>query len=67
MRTKKAQEVFKMSDGGFHDRSGQKLSKEQIVKNQTDDGRLLDVQWDSRHHVSPSYFNDKNKSYFQVS
>ena len=44
VRTKKAQYDFKMSDGGFHDRSGQKMSKEQIVKNQTVDGRLLDAQ-----------------------
>lgn len=35
-----------------------------IARKQTDDGALaLDV-WDNRHHVSPSHFNAKNKSYF---
>ena len=67
IRTKKASEVFSMGEGNFQDRQGFKVTKEQIVKNQTDDGRLVDIDWNNRHHVNPSFFNSTNKSYYQVS
>lgn len=67
VRTKKASEVFQMGEGNFQDRQGFKVTKEQIVKNQTDDGRLVDIDWNNRHHVNPSFYNSANKSYYQVS
>ena len=33
IRTKKAQQVFQIGEGDFHDRSGSKVTKEQIIKN----------------------------------
>ena len=66
IRTKKAQEIFKMGEAQFTDGSGYKITKEKIVMAQTDDGRLADVNWNNRHHVSPSHFNKQNKSYYQV-
>lgn len=35
------------------------------MKSQTDDGRLVDVDWNSRHHVNPSFYNAQNKSYYK--
>jgi hypothetical protein len=34
-----------MGEGAYQDRQGFKITKEQIVKNQTDDGRLVDIDW----------------------
>ena len=66
LRTKKAKEVFKIGELGFENGSGMKVTRDVVVKNQTDDGRLADVDWNARHHVSPSHFNKQNKSYYQV-
>ena len=67
VRTKKAEKVFELGNGNYSDRKGLKITRNQIIQNQTDDGRLLDVEWNKRHHVSPSFFNNKNKSYYRVS
>jgi hypothetical protein len=55
-----------MGSGDFKDKRGLKITKNYVVKNQTDDGLLAAVDWDKRHHVSPSNFNSQNKSYYKV-
>ena len=67
LRAKNAKAVFKLADGSFEDRSGHRITKDQVVMNYTDDGRLQDSVWDNRHHVTPSHFNIKNSSYYKVS
>lgn len=58
LRTKSAKQTFKLGEGNHQDRSGFKITKETIVKNQTDDGKLADVNWNDRHHINPSNFNN---------
>ncbi len=67
LRTKKGVEIFKLGELYVQDGQGHTLTKAKIVRQQTDDGRLADQDWNKRHHVSPSHFNHKNKSYHQVS
>lgn len=67
VRTKSAKRTFSLGNGNYQDKNGFKISKEAIVKNQTDDGRLSDVNWNQRHHVTPSNFNNQNHSYYRVS
>ncbi len=57
LRGRRAEQVFKLADGNYHDKNGFKITKEHFVKNYTDDARLADVQWNLRHHVTPSFFN----------
>ena len=45
IRTKKAEQIFNLGEGGYSDRKGYKITKNQIVQNQTDDGRLVDLDW----------------------
>ena len=35
--------------------------------NYTDDGKLVDANWNNRHHVTPSLFNHKNHKHYKVS
>ena len=35
--------------------------------NYTDDGKLVDANWNNRHHVTPSLFNSKNHKHYKVS
>lgn len=67
LRGKRAEQVFGLADGNFQDRNGFKITKEQIAKNYTDDGHLVDVNWNNRHHVTPSEFNIQNHKYYKVS
>lgn len=57
IRTKRARQIFKFAEGRMTDRSGIKISRQQIIKRQTDDGLLADFKWDNRHHVAASNFN----------
>ena len=66
LRGKRAEQVFSLANGNYSDKNGYKISKEQIVRNFTDDGRLADINWNNRHHVTPSEFNLQNKSYYKV-
>lgn len=34
------------------------------MKNYTDDARLKDVNWNMRHHVTPSHFNKNNHKHY---
>ena len=67
LRGKRADQVFKLADGSFQDKNGFKITKEAIVKNYTDDARLVDINWNNRHHVTPSEFNATNHKYYKVS
>jgi hypothetical protein len=67
LRSKKAIETFNLGEGNVIDAQGFKISKDHIVQNCTDDGRLLDVKWNNRHHIKPSGFNQKNHKYYRVS
>jgi hypothetical protein len=59
--------VFKIGEGGYADKTGLKISKQQIVENQTDDGVLGDVKWNTRHHFHHSVNNEKSHKYYRVS
>lgn len=67
LRAKNAQKSFALGEGDYQDRSGMKITKDFIVKQMTDDGRLADVKWNTRHFIHASKFNDKNTSYYKVS
>ena len=57
LRGSKANRLFDLANGEFEDRSGHKITKEQVVRNYTDDARIADTNWNNRHHVCPSNFN----------
>jgi len=67
LRGKKAKDVFKLANGEFEDRSGHRITKDQVIMNYTDDGRLADSKWDGRHHVTPSAWNNVNHRFYKVS
>ena len=67
LRGTKAHRLFDLANGEFEDRSGFKITKEQLVANYTDDARITDSNWNNRHHVSPSAFNSNNHKYYKVS
>lgn len=58
LRTQSAKRVFSIGEGGYQDKTGLKISKQQIVENQTDDGVLTDIHWNNRHHFHHSHFNE---------
>lgn len=57
--------MFQLANGDYEDRSGTRITKQQVVQNYTDDARLQDFLWNSRHHVTPSNFNRKNSIYYK--
>ena len=67
LRGKGSRQIFALANGEFEDRSGFKITKDQIVMNYTDDGKLVDANWNARHHVTPSLFNTKNHKHYKVS
>ena len=67
LRGKGARQIFQLANGEFEDRSGFKITKDQVVMNYTDDGKLVDANWNGRHHVTPSLFNTKNHKHYKVS
>ena len=66
LRGKHANELVDLVHGEYEDMNGFKLTKEQLVKNYTNDARMVDLNWDKRHHVTPSHFNKTNHSYYKV-
>lgn len=62
LRGKNAARVFSFASG-MRDPTGFKVTREQVVSNYTDDGKLADTRWNHRHHVTPSAFNDSNHIY----
>ena len=56
-----------MAESEFQDGSGMRITKEHVLKNYTDDARLTDMNWNNRHHVTPSAFNGNNHKYYKVS
>ena len=67
LRGRQANEIFKLANGQYQDRSGSKVTMDQVVHNYTDDARLADSGWDHRHHISPSAWNNKNSRFYKVS
>ena len=66
LRSKNAKQIFELANGDYEDRSGQRITKDQVVQNYTDDARLVDHVWNQRHHITPSAFNTKNKTHYKV-
>ena len=67
LRGKNAKQIFALAEGGYEDRSGTRINKEQVVLNYTDDARLVDSVWNPRHHVTPAQFNKVSHTYYKVS
>ena len=67
LRGKHVNKLIDMANSDFQDDSGMRLTKEQVAKNYTDDARLVDINWNARHHVTPSYFNGQNHKHYKVS
>jgi hypothetical protein len=67
LRGKHVNKLIEMANGEIIDSQGFRVSKEQVIKSYTDDARLVDTNWNKRHHVTPSNFNDKNHKYYKVS
>ena len=67
LRGRAASQLIDMANGDYADMNGYRLSKEDVVKNYTNDARMTDMNWNNRHHVTPSYFNKKNTKYYKVS
>lgn len=66
LRSKSAKRSKQLGKGDFQDRSGAKITKDWIAHQITDDGLLVDVNWNTRHFVHPSLFNPSNSKYFKV-
>jgi hypothetical protein len=45
---------------------GFKVTREQVVNNYTDDGKLVDTRWNSRHTITPSFYNGDNHNFYKV-
>lgn len=54
LRGNNARKVFDLANGMYQDNAGFRITKEQIIQNYTDDGKLADLNWNIRHHVSPT-------------
>lgn len=67
LRGKHVNKLIDMAEGEYADANGYRLSKEQVVKNYTDDARMTDINWNNRHHVTASHFNKNNTKYYKVS
>ena len=67
LRGKHVNKLIEMANSDFQDSNGFRLTKEQVTKNYTDDARLVDQNWNNRHHVTPSGFNSKNHGHYKVS
>ena len=66
LRTHSAKRVFNIGEGGYADKTGLKISKQQIVESQTDDGVLSDTNWNARHHFHHSKCNEQSHNYYRV-
>ena len=66
LRGKHVNKLIDLAQGEYADANGFRLTKEQVVKNYTDDARMSDPNWNNRHHVTPSHFNRTNHTYYKV-
>jgi len=64
LRGKNAQRVFQYANG-MRDPTGFKVTKEQVVQNYTDDGKLSDTRWNNRHHKTSSEYNGTNHIFYK--
>jgi hypothetical protein len=62
-----SKERFSLANGQYEDRLGFRVSREQLVASIGDDGKLVDLNWNGRHHVTNSQFNTKNVRFYKVS
>ena len=66
LRGKHVNKLIDLAQGEYADANGFRLTKEQVVKNYTDDARMSDPNWNNRHHVTASGFNKSNHTYYKV-
>ena len=66
LRGKHVNKLIDLAQGEYADANGFRLTKEQVVKNYTDDARMTDPNWNNRHHVTASGFNKTNHTYYKV-
>ena len=66
LRGKHVNKLIDLAQGEYADENGFRLTKEQVVKKYTDDARMTDVNWNNRHHVTASAFNNTNHTYYKV-
>ena len=62
-----AKKNFAIVKGDYNDQRGSRITKPFVVENMTDDGHFDDKQWDGRHSLHPSKFNEVNSVYYKVS
>lgn len=65
LRGKHVNKLIDLANGEFADANGFRITKEQVIKNYTDDARMTDFNWNNRHHVTPSGFNKNNHKYYK--
>jgi hypothetical protein len=58
LRDRAQRRIFESPESVFNNRVGFAYSKEQLAANIQDDGKLVDPNWNRRHHVIQSAFND---------
>jgi hypothetical protein len=58
LRNKLSRKVLEVANRTLEDNAGFRVSKEQLIANFTDDGKFIDHNWNRRHHVGHSQFND---------
>lgn len=64
LRGKRGTSAFEIMDQAGRD--GFKITKEDVIKRYTDDGKLLQHErWNKRHQVTYSGFNNQNHRYFR--
>ena len=66
LRGKNANKIIDLARDEVQDASGYRLTKEQVAQHYTDDARLQDLNWNNRHHVTPSGFNVQNHKQYKV-
>lgn len=64
LRGERAAKVFKQAKR-MKDPVGFKVTREQVVNNYTDDGKLADTRWNSRHTITPSFYNGTNHNFYK--
>ncbi len=65
LRMKAAKQRFALAQKQT-DSISQNITKQFIVKNITDDGHLDYKNWNLRHFVHPSKFNENNSTFYRV-
>lgn len=64
LRSKNAKHTFNFA-AGMKDPAGFRVTREQVINNFTDDGKLTDTRWNSRHHRTASQYNKVNFNFYK--